>query len=232
MENIDLTKTEIIDLVVECNNNDTKQMLYFIKNDCNIKFEIEEYYKDSDCYNIIYFYYEISYMNKCSNVEFHDKDYYQNSNCVYKYGAKDVLISLFELLSDEEIKNIKNITLKMKERKKIKKDNNANAPLVNVVNSNNNTNINNNSNISDIKTYSDLRLLVENNSNIENKTEIVNLIRELEESKEDENKEDYIDKFLELLELLGNVVPIPPAIIKGAKTAKKFFDAIKNKSNN
>ncbi|MEI0496544.1 hypothetical protein R4J09_14220 [Brachyspira intermedia] len=96
-------------------------------------------------------------------------------------------------------------------------------------------NINNisseNNNISDIKTYSDLRLFVENNSNIENKTEIVNLIRELEEAKDDENKEDYIDKFLKLLELLENFLPIPPAIIKGAKTAKKFFDAMKNKNN-
>ena len=42
---------------------------------------------------------------------------------------------------------------------------------------------------------------------------------------------DYIDKFLELLKLLGNVVPIPPAIIKCAKTAKKFFDSMKNKNN-
>ena len=105
-----------------------------------------------------------------------------------------------------------------------------NNPNINVSPIFNNTNniLNENNNISNIKTYSDLRSFVENNTNIENKTEIVNLIRELEESEDDENKEDYIDKFLELLKLLGNVVPIPPAIIKCAKTAKKFFDAIKN----
>ncbi|MCZ9980996.1 hypothetical protein OFR20_05600 [Brachyspira hyodysenteriae] len=109
-------------------------------------------------------------------------------------------------------------------------NNNPNINVSPIFNNTNNISSENN-NISNIETYSDLRLFVENNSNIENKTEIVNLIRELEEAKDNENKEDYIDKFLKLLELLENVLPIPPAIIKGAKTAKKFFDAIKNKNN-
>lgn len=231
MENIDLTKTEIIDLVVEYNNNNTRQMLYFIKNDCNIKFEISTN-QTTNMYNLTTYMYHIKYNNKLSNIQFRSTGY-NDITCIYNSNSKTVLINLFELLSDEEIENIKNVALKMKERKKIN-DNNKNtiSPLVKIDSINNNTNTlsntNNNSNTSDIKTYSDLRLLVENNSNIENKTEIVNLIRELEESKDDENKEDYIDKFLKLLELLENVLPIPPAIIKGAKTAKKFFDAIKN----
>lgn len=109
-------------------------------------------------------------------------------------------------------------------------NNNQNINVSPIFNNTNNI-LNENNNISNIKTYSDLRSFVENNTNIENKTEIVNLIRELEESEDVENKEDYIDKFLELLKLLGNVVPIPPAIIKCAKTAKKFFDSMKNKNN-
>ena len=94
------------------------------------------------------------------------------------------------------------------------------------------TNINNN-NLSnqnfltvDIKTLSDLRSYIENNSNIDNKQDITNLIKEFEEAKDNNNEKDYIDKFLKLLELLGNVLPIPPVIIKSAKTAKEFFDNI------
>ena len=57
MENTDLTKTEIIDLVVEYINNNTRQVLYFIKNDGTVgmanvelgaldkKIEIENNYK-------------------------------------------------------------------------------------------------------------------------------------------------------------------------------------------
>lgn len=227
MENEDLTKTEIIDLVVEYNNNDTRQVLFFIKRDCSIPFTIEEQCNQGIDYYDYNYTYNIVYNDMSSSIDFHDKNYFQNIDCVYSYNSKDVLISLFELLSDEEIENIKNVALKMKERKKIKKDNSVNSPLININNSNNNTNINNNSNI---ETYSDLRSFVENNSNIENKTEIVNLIKELEKSKDDENKKDYIDKFLKLLELLENVLPIPPAIIKGAKTAKKFFDSVRGKN--
>lgn len=92
-----------------------------------------------------------------------------------------------------------------------------------------NNNISNeNNNVSNIETYSDLRSFIENSTNIENKSEIINIIKELEKSKDDENKEDYVDKFFKLLELLENVFPIPPAIVKGVKTAKKFFDGIKN----
>ena len=95
----------------------------------------------------------------------------------------------------------------------------------NPTNINNNNLSNQNFSIVDIKTLSDLRSYIENNSNIDNKQEITNLIKELEEAK-DNNEKDYIDKFLKLLELLGNVLPIPPVIIKSAKTAKEFFDNI------
>ena len=106
-----------------------------------------------------------------------------------------------------------------------------------IINNNNQfnpTNINNNNlssqnfSIVDIKTLSDLRSYIENNSNIDNKQEITNLIKELEEAKDNNNEKDYIDKFLKLLELLGNILPIPPVIIKSAKTAKEFFDKVFN----
>ena len=96
----------------------------------------------------------------------------------------------------------------------------------NPTNINNNNLSNQNFSIVDIKTLSDLRSYIENNSNIDNKQEITNLIKELEEAKDNNNEKDYIDKFLKLLELLGNVLPIPPVIIKSAKTAKEFFDNI------
>ena len=96
----------------------------------------------------------------------------------------------------------------------------------NPININNNSLNSQNFSIVDIKTLSDLRSYIENNSNIDNKQEITNLIKELEEAKDYNNKKDYIDKFLKLLELLGNILPIPPVIIKSAKTAKEFFDNI------
>lgn len=222
MKNIDLTKTEIIDLVLEYSNNDTKKMLFFIVSDCKIKLKIDFYKQIFTKISLVYIY-KIFYNNEEFEISIYDNDAFIIDNV----EAKTILIELFNLFSYEDIENIKNIILKMKKRKKINKDNKVNVSSVNI--SNNNTNINNNT--SDIKTYSKLRSYIKNSTNIENKTEIINLIKELEKLKEDENKEDYIDKFLELLELLGNVVPIPPAIIKGAKTAKKFFDAIKNKNN-
>lgn len=91
---------------------------------------------------------------------------------------------------------------------------------------NNNNLSSQNFSIVDIKTLSDLRSYIENNSNIDNKQEITNLIKELEEAKDNNNEKDYIDKFLKLLELLGNILPIPPVIIKSAKTAKEFFDKV------
>lgn len=233
MENEDLTKTEIVDLVVKYNNNNTQQMLFFIKNDCSIKFDIKTYYNQNIYTGLIDYKYNIEYGNKLSNIQFHNFRY-NDITCIYKSDSRNVLISLFELLSDKEIENIKNITLKMEERKKINDNKNTSSPLVKIDNINNNTNTlsntNNNSNSSDIKTYSNLRSFIENSNSIENKSEIINLIKELEESKDDENKEDYIDKFLKLLELLENILPIPPAIIKGAKIAKKFFDSIRGKN--
>ena len=95
----------------------------------------------------------------------------------------------------------------------------------NPININNNNLSNQNFSIVNIKTLSDFRSYIENNTNIDNKQAIINLIKELEEAK-DNNKKDYIDKFLKLLELLGNVLPIPPVIIKSAKTAKEFFDSV------
>ncbi|QTM05650.1 hypothetical protein [Brachyspira hyodysenteriae] len=78
MENEDLTKTEIIDLVIEYNNNDTKQMLYFIENDCNIKFEVKNIDQVVCSGHTIKYIYKILYNNKYSKNE-----YFYFNNDVY-----------------------------------------------------------------------------------------------------------------------------------------------------
>ncbi|OEJ15283.1 hypothetical protein BFL38_13350 [Brachyspira hampsonii] len=168
MENIYLTKTEIIDLVVEYNSNDTKQMLYFIENDCNIKFDIIKVKSGIalDNFNISIYCYKLFYNNKKSNKDFTNR-YSDDKYCVYNYKAKDVLIELFKLLYDEDIENIKNITLKMKERKHIKENNSINVSSKNIV-----------KNMSDINNYNNL------DDHIENRPEMINIITELEKSKE------------------------------------------------
>ncbi len=118
MENENLTKTEIIDLVVEYNNNNTRQILYFLKNDCNIKFEIATSCNQNAYTGIVTYTYNIKYNSKVSDMVFHNTGY-NDIMCIYKSDSKNVLISLFELLSDEEIDNIKNIILKINERKKL-----------------------------------------------------------------------------------------------------------------
>lgn len=172
MENQNLTKTEIIDLVVDYNNNNTKQMLYFIKNDCNIKFDIIKVTSGValDNFNITIYYYKLFYNNKKSDKNFTNR-YDDNKYCIYRYKAKDVLMELFELLLDEEIENIKNITLEMNKRKKIKEGNSVNISSIDI------HDINNTNNNNDIKAYINL------SSYIENKPEMINLIIELEKSK-------------------------------------------------
>lgn len=218
MENIDLTKTEIIDLVVECNNNDTKQMLYFIENDCNIKFEIKEYFKDINYYTR-YFYYEICYKNKYSNMEFNNGFFSQNSNCIYRYDAKVVLIELFKLLSDKEIENIKNIALKMKERKKITDENKSENKKIDFILNN----VLNNNNYISINNTIDLKSYIKIANNIENKQDVLNLIDEMEKAQKDNKPKDFLEKLSKLLEILKNTADITPLVIKGINWLMQFF---------
>lgn len=225
--------TEIINLVVDYVNNNSEKLIFFLKDDCVIDFNFK-YINYKMFHSIKILNYKIEYKNKLSTkiFEVHEVKQIHINHTKYileQYKADDILLGLIPILDDDDYKKIYDITYKDAERKKVVLNNNQNINVSPIFNNTNNI-LNENNNISNIKTYSDLRSFVENNTNIENKTEIVNLIRELEESKEDEKKEDYIDKFLELLELLGNVVPIPPAIIKGAKTAKKFFDSVRGKN--
>ncbi|QTM05649.1 hypothetical protein [Brachyspira hyodysenteriae] len=113
----------------------------------------------------------------------------------------------------------------MKERKKIKKDNSVNSPLININNSNNNTNINNNSNISNIETYSDLRSFVENNTTIDDnvKQEIVNIIKEIEKAKDKKDFKSYVDLYSKLLTSLQATLNISPFIIQGFEWLKNLF---------
>ncbi len=211
-----MLNSELMNFVLEYSNGNLEIIYNLFKNDCKMYIEFHKYTVAE---------FAIGYVG---SITIKNKKTLKKEE-INIIDANDMLSNIFNNIDDEALKRLGEI-FSNRENLFYRK----NKGVYNAINldvNNSNTNINKNSNISDIKTYSDLRLLVENNTNIENKTEIVNLIRELEEAKEDENKEDYIDKFLELLELLGNVLPIPPAIIKGAKTAKKFFDAIKNKNN-
>ena len=225
--------TEIINLVVDYVNNNSEKLIFFLKNDCVIDFNFK--YIDYKMFHYIKILnYKIEYKNKLSTkiFEAHEVEGIYIDNVKYilgQYKADDILLGLIPILDDDDYKKIYDIIYADVERKKVVLNNNQNINVSPIFNNINNIS-NENNNISNIKTYSDLRLFVENNSNIENKSEIVNLIRELEEATDNENKEDYIDKFLKLLELLENVLPIPPAIIKGAKTAKKFFDSVRGKN--
>ena len=138
-------------------------------------------------------------------------------------NSREILIELFDTFTEEDKIKIKEKIIEIVERNK-----KSNDKSINIYNNsvNNNSLNNSNSNTIDIKTLSDLRSYIENNSNIDNKQEVTNLIKELEKAKDNNNEKDYIDKFLKLLELLENVLPIPPVIIKSAKTAKEFFDNI------
>lgn len=210
-----MLNSELMNFVLEYSNGNLEIIYNLLKNDCKMDIKFHKYTIPDLA---------IGYLG---NIIIKNKKTLKKEE-INIIDANDMLSNIFDNIDDEALKRLEEI-FSNRENLFYRKSKDT-YPSINldVNNSNTNTNVNNNSNTSDIKTYSDLRLFVENNSNIENKTEIVNLIRELEEAKDDENKEDYIDKFLKLLELLENVLPIPPAIIKGAKTAKKFFDAIKN----
>ncbi|KLI52002.1 hypothetical protein [Brachyspira hyodysenteriae] len=210
-----MLNSELMNFVLEYSNGNLEIIYNLLKNDCKMDIKFHKYTIPDLA---------IGYLG---NIIIKNKKTLKKEE-INIIDANDMLSNIFDNIDDEALKRLEEI-FSNRENLFYRKSKDT-YPSINldVNNSNTNTNVNNNSNTSDIKTYSDLRLFVENNSNIENKTEIVNLIRELEEAKDDENKEDYIDKFLKLLELLENVLPIPPAIIKGAKTAKKFFDSIKN----
>ncbi|QTM05648.1 hypothetical protein [Brachyspira hyodysenteriae] len=210
-----MLNSELMNFVLEYSNGNLEIIYNLLKNDCKMDIKFHKYTIPDLA---------IGYLG---NIIIKNKKTLKKEE-INIIDANDMLSNIFDNIDDEALKRLEEIFLNRENLFYRKSKDTYPSINLDVNNSNTNTNVNNNSNTSDIKTYSDLRLFVENNSNIENKTEIVNLIRELEEAKDDENKEDYIDKFLKLLELLENVLPIPPAIIKGAKTAKKFFDSIKN----
>lgn len=213
---MNLSNAEIIRYVIGYFGNDTpKEIISFLKNDCNIDIQFEHV----NSIVIGAASYDIKY----------------NGSSIGKYiltrNSKEVLMILFDAFTEEDKIKVKEKIIEIIERNKnYNSDTNpkSNNRSINIYNNsiNNNSLNNNNSTIIDIKTLSDLRSYIENNSNIDNKQEITKLIKELEEAKDYNNKKDYIDKFLKLLELLGDILPIPPVIIKSAKTAKEFFDNI------
>ncbi|PTY39735.1 hypothetical protein [Brachyspira hampsonii] len=214
MENEDLTKTEIIDLVVEYNNNDTRQMLYFIESDCNIKFRIDFDKKifTKKCFVYVY---KIFYNNE----EFQISIYNNEAFIIDNIDAKKILIELFNLFSNEDIENIKNITLKMKERKKITDENkNENKKIDLILN-----NVLNNNNYISINNTIDLKSYIKISNNIENKQDVLNLIDEMEKAQKDNKPKDYIEKLSKLLEIVKNTADITPLVIKGINWLMQFF---------
>lgn len=217
MENIDLTKTEIIDLVVEYINN-TRQVLYFIKNDCNIKFEISTNQTINAYGKIVGYTYHIKYNDKLSNIQFHSA-IYNDITCIYNTDSKTVLINLFELLSDEEIENIKNVALKMKERKKITDENKSENKKIDFILNN----VLNNNNYISINNTIDLKSYIKIANNIENKQDVLNLIDEMEKAQKDNKPKDYIEKLSKLLEIVKNTADITPLVIEGINWLMQFF---------
>lgn len=218
MENTDLTKTEIIDLVVEYINNNTRQVLYFIKNDCNIKFEISTNQTINAYGKIVGYTYHIKYNDKLSNIQFHSA-IYNDITCIYNTDSKTVLINLFELLSDEEIENIKNVALKMKERKKITDENKSENKKIDFILNN----VLNNNNYISINNTIDLKSYIKISNNIENKQDVLNLIDEMEKAKKDNKPKDFLEKLSKLLEILKNTADITPLVIKGINWLIQFF---------
>lgn len=217
MENIDLTKTEIIDLVVEYINN-TRQVLYFIKNDCNIKFEISTNQTINAYGKIVGYTYHIKYNDKLSNIQFHSA-IYNDITCIYNTDSKTVLINLFELLSDEEIENIKNVALKMKERKKITDENKSENKKIDFILNN----VLNNNNYISINNTIDLKSYIKIANNIENKQDVLNLIDEMEKAQKDNKPKDYIEKLSKLFEIVKNTADITPLVIEGINWLMQFF---------
>ena len=109
MENINLTETKIIDLIIKYNNNNTQKVLFFIEYDCNIKFKIEVSNRINPFNGIMYFYYKLKYNGQLSDIEFFNV--INDMTCIYQTDPEKVLMSLFKLLSIEEIENIKNILI-------------------------------------------------------------------------------------------------------------------------
>ncbi|TXJ54368.1 hypothetical protein EPJ66_01115 [Brachyspira aalborgi] len=218
MENTDLTKTEIIDLVVEYINNNTRQVLYFIKNDCNIKFEISTNQTINAYGKIVGYTYHIKYNDKLSNIQFHSA-IYNDITCIYNTDSKTVLINLFELLSDEEIENIKNVALKMKERKKITDENKSENKKIDFILNN----VLNNNNYISINNTIDLKSYIKIANNIENKQDVLNLIDEMEKAQKDNKPKDFLEKLSKLLEIVKNTADITPLVIKGINWLIQFF---------
>lgn len=215
---MNLSNVEIIKYVIDYLGDNPNGLILFLKNDCNVDIQIQ-LTKNPNAIFVGVLYYDIIYNGR--NI----------GQYMFINNSREILIELFDTFTEEDKIKIKEKIIEIVERNKKSNTNinqKSNDKSINIYNNsvNNNSLNNSNSNTIDIKTLSDLRSYIENNSNIDNKQEITNLIKELEEAKDNNNEKDYIDKFLKLLELLGNILPIPPVIIKSAKTAKEFFDKV------
>lgn len=127
-----------------------------------------------------------------------------------KSDWKSALPNLFNILSKKDIEKIDSKLLELQERKKKEIKNNTVAKnsqkqVASITNNVSNQNTLN----SEIKTLSSFRSYVENSASIKNKQQIIKLIEDIENAK-DNNDTNFLRKFLELLELLPDILPIPP----------------------
>lgn len=102
-----------------------------------------------------------------------------------------------------------------------------NSPNINVSPIFNNTNnvSNENNNISNIKDLIDLVTFVNTNSNIDDitKQDIINTIKEIENSKNQKDFKSYVDLYSKLLTSLQATFNISPFIIQGFEWLKNLF---------
>ena len=97
---MNLSKIELINLILQYNDNNSEQALFFIEVECGIKFEIK--YFGSDEYGSRY---KLTYNDSESKRSFIDNDG-KGITCIYYNNPKSVLMSLFELFSIIDLENI------------------------------------------------------------------------------------------------------------------------------
>lgn len=141
-------------------------------------------------------------------------------------------LKVLKLISNGDIRNINDLIIKSDElsSKGITIENNPtfnNNPNINVSPTFNNTNnvSNENNNISNIKDLIDLVTFVNTNSNIDDitKQDIINTIKEIENSKNQKDLKSYVDLYSKLLTSLQATLNISPFIIQGFEAIKNLF---------
>ena len=205
-----MSNLELIKQIEKNTNKNIDYLMSFLQQDCQIDIHISKSYLSMDFYSKKSTAVEITYKEK------------KEANISNNFST--VLSKIISLLDKEDINKIKSKisncrnTNKNKKRKETEKK--VSIEINN--NNNNNNNLSNTINI-ELNNLTNLKSYIKNEYSGNNKEEILNLIKEVENAKKNNNKKDYIDKFLKLLKLISNILNIPPFLIKSVETIKDFF---------